>query len=283
MKKVATIIVTYNGEKWIEKCLNSIQNSGYFTQIFVVDNASTDDTLEIVKKFDTELIQSKENTGFGFANNIALKKALESDFDYFFLINQDLYVKKETLRQLIDFSEKHPASGIIAPIQYDGNGEKIDHNFNQYIQLSEDKGDYYETTFANAAAWLITKDCLQKVGFFSPHFPHYGEDRNFCERALFHNFKISIPKNTRVLHDREQEMSLDKAVKLGKIKLLTIFLNPNLSQFQSIFQGLLNAFGVSKFIFKNQKSMKVFPELLKEYFKLFRKRNYWENEKDKQK
>ncbi|MGC4129092.1 MAG: glycosyltransferase family 2 protein [Bergeyella sp.] len=283
MKKVAAVIVTFNGEKWIERCINSIKNSDYTLKIFVIDNASTDNTLEIVKKFDVELIQSKENTGFGFANNLLLKEALEAGFDYFFLINQDLYVEKETLQQLIDFSEKHPESGIIAPIQFDGKGEKIDQNFRQYIRLSEDKGDFYETSFANAGAWLVTKECLEKTGFFSPHFPHYGEDRNFCERALFHGFTISIPKNTRVLHDREQNMSLDKAVKLGKIKLLTIFLNPNLSQSESISQGLKNAFGISKFIFKKHKSIKAFPELLKEYFKLFRKKNYWENEKIKQK
>ncbi len=282
-KKTATIIVTYNGEKWIGQCLKSLLNSSCGSDIFVIDNKSSDNTVSIIRDFPVYLEISDSNFGFGYANNLILKKTLELGYDYFFLVNQDLYVEKETLQQLIDFSEKNSETGIIAPIQYDGNDKEIDRNFQQYIRLSKNRENYYETSFANAASWLITKKCLQKVGFFSPHFSHYGEDRNFCERAIFHQFKISILKNTKVIHDREQKMSTEKAIKLGKIKLLTIFLNPNLSPSESIFQGLVNVFGISKFIFKNHKTLKVFPEFLKEYFMLLKKRNELEREKILQK
>ena len=138
MKKVATIIVTYNGAPWLDRCLRSVQSSSYPSDVFVVDNASTDNTLSLLKKhqiFDIEV--SESNLGFGAANNIALEKALKLDYDFFFLINQDLYLQENTLRQLVQFADNHNDAGIIAPIQYDGTGNEIDRNFQQYISGSQ--------------------------------------------------------------------------------------------------------------------------------------------------
>ena len=61
----------------------------------------------------------------------------------------------------------------------------------------------YPTEFVMAAHWLISKECLKKVGGFSPTFPHYGEDNNYIQRILYHGFKIGIVTNTRCVHDRE--------------------------------------------------------------------------------
>src|SRR6218665_95668 len=283
MKKVATIIVTYNGEKWIEKCLDSVQSSTYPSDIFVVDNASTDRTLSLLKSYNIFSLEiSEANLGFGAANNIALNKALKLDYDLFFLINQDIYLEKNTLEQLVQFTNIHIDTGVIAPIQYDGNGDGIDCNFKQYISLSKEHDFYFETSFANAAAWLITKECLIKTGNFNPLFSHYGEDRNYCDRVLFHNFSIKILKGTKVLHDRQQKMSLEKYIKLSKIKLLTIFLNPNLSKSQSIKVGLINVFGMGKYFLKKHHSISATFHFIQEYIKLFRQRDFLELEKSKQ-
>lgn len=283
MKKIATIIVTYNGEKWINRCLDSVLNSTYPSDIYVVDNCSDDHTLAIVKNYPVNLEVLHFNAGFGYANNLVLQKLMDSDYDFFFLMNQDIYLEKNSLKQIVDFSSNHPETGIIAPIQYDGEGQNIDANFQQYINLSIDKKNFYETTFCNAAAWLITKECLQKVGFFNSYFPHYGEDRNYCERAKYHDFKIAIVKETKVLHDRTQKMTPEKAIKLAKIKLLTIFLNPNKTKSQSITSGFINVFGISKYLFKKYSSYTAVFALLKEYFIRFKKRNELEFEKNKQK
>ncbi|WP_312765872.1 glycosyltransferase family 2 protein [Epilithonimonas sp.] len=284
MKKVATIIVTYNGGKWIEKCLNSVQSSNYPSDIFVVDNASTDNTLSLLESyniFDLEI--SDSNLGFGAANNIALNKALKLGYDYFFLINQDVYIEENTLEQLIRFSIDHIDTGIVVPIQYDGNGDCIDNNFKQYISLSKDMSLYFETTFANAAAWLISEKCLVKTGNFNPIFSHYGEDRNYCDRVLFHNFSIKILKGTKVLHDRQQKMSLEKSIKLSKIKLLSIFLNPNFSKSQSLKAGLVNVFGMGKYFLKKHHSIFALFHFIQEYIKLFNQRDFLESVKNKQK
>lgn len=283
MKKIATIIVTYNGETWIERCLASVLKSSYHTDVFIVDNASTDDTMKMANNFPLHYEKLHQNAGFGFANNVALKELLDLNYDYFLLINQDVYLEENVLEKLVNFAESHPKMGIVAPIQFDGKGKKIDTNFQQYINLSIEKENYFETSFCNAAAWLVSRSCLEKVGLFNPLFQHYGEDRNYCERAKYHQVKIAIVKGTKVLHDRGQKMTTEKAIKLAKIKLLTIFLDPNKTKSESVNSGLLNVFGISKYLFKKYGSATSVFELMKEYTMLFKKRNELEFEKNKQK
>ena len=277
MLKIATIIVTYNAERWIKRCIDSISNSSLSSDIFLVDNASTDQTMSVLHKEKCyEIITLDKNYGFGYANNLALKEALMMGFDYFFLVNQDVYIEQETLVQLTTFLEKNPTVGIACPIQYNGKGEKIDFLFDDYISKSLDKGEYFETHFANAAAWLISKKCLEKVGYFHALFPHYGEDVNYCNRAEFHEFKIAILKDTKVLHDRNQAISLEKSIALSKIKLLTIFLNPNYSEFKSLTEAIKNVFGIAKYIIKKHKkssTYKSFPILAITFFKYLLKLN----------
>ena len=62
--------------------------------------------------------------------------------------------------------------------------------------------DIYSVSTVMAAHWMITNNCLKKVGGFSPSFPHYGEDDNYLERAKFYGFNIGIAPSLRVVHDR---------------------------------------------------------------------------------
>ncbi|MCB9202562.1 MAG: glycosyltransferase family 2 protein [Flavobacteriales bacterium] len=266
-KKVATIIVTYNGSRWIKECLKSIKQSDYYTDIFLIDNNSTDNTLEIVSEFkDINIIKSKENLGFGKANNLGIQKVLELGYEYFFLVNQDVYVEKETVKKLVQFSNNTMNLGIISPIHYLPNGN-LDENFQQYLKKSKEYNSFYESSFLNAACWLVTKECIEKVGLFHRLFYHYGEDRNYCDRVLYHNLKIIAVKNTKIIHDRDEKESLEKALRKCPIYLKTIFLNPNFSTFESVFQGFKSVLGVSKYYYRKYKSTRFFFVLSSSFFK----------------
>lgn len=75
----ALIIVTYNGSKWIRQCLNSVYSSSIVPHCIVVDNNSSDDTVEIIRKHysEVELVQTKSNLGFGGANNIGFQRIMQ--------------------------------------------------------------------------------------------------------------------------------------------------------------------------------------------------------------
>src|SRR5437870_13044290 len=100
-KKVFAIIVTYNGAKWIKKCLSSLLASETKVEVIVIDNGSADETLNIVKEFGSiECVNSVENLGFGKANNIGIAIALERKCDYIFLLNQDAWIEQNTITEL---------------------------------------------------------------------------------------------------------------------------------------------------------------------------------------
>ncbi len=105
--KVAAVIVTYNGSKWIDKCINSLLNSTQKIDVFIVDNCSTDGTQHLIKKYNVEFIQASENKGFGVANNIAIELVLKHNPDFIFLLNQDAWVETNTLEQLINISKNY--------------------------------------------------------------------------------------------------------------------------------------------------------------------------------
>lgn len=274
-KKIAVVIVTFNGEIWLKKNLNSLLNSNYPVDIIIVDNASTDKTISTIKEFSTvELIQSKENLGFGKANTIGIDCALKKGADAVFLLNQDTWIYENTISSLVEALLKYPNLGIVSPLHYSADEKTFDENFNTYFNRFEKKEDSESiriVPFINAAAWLVSKECFNKTGYFDPIFSHYGEDRNFCERVKYHGFKIGVVKNSAICHDRIVKLNPDKIELQSKYLVLNQMINCNNSLFISLFLGLKSVFGLSKFHFSNQgalKTISLFNKLLLYYFNL---------------
>lgn len=239
MQKIITIIVTYNGEKWISTCIDCLQKSTLQTEILVIDNASVDNTVAIIKKEfpAVTLIESTANLGFGLANNIGLEKAIAQQADAVFLLNQDAYVAPETLAISLAAQNNDPVYGIICPVQLNGKGDAIDHLFKRYIgrgrssQFVEDVflqkasvPPVINVRFANAAAWLISAKCLHTVGLFHPIFKHYGEDNQYSSRAQYHGFKIGVCTKATVRHDREARNEQKENTLLRQINIIPLYI-----------------------------------------------------------
>jgi GT2 family glycosyltransferase len=254
-KKVFVIIVTYNGSKWIEKCINSLLHSTYPVDIVVIDNCSTDNSVELLKQFpQIHLIKSKENLGFGKANNIGIDYALQSKADYVFLLNQDTWVFDDTILNLVAVAQNNPSFGIVSPMHFSGDEKTLDEGFviyyNRKIGESLDK-NIVIVPFVNAAAWLVSSACLRKVGGFESLFGHYGEDRNYCDRVLYHKFQIIIAENAKICHDRKITRSFKKDVIQSKYKMLSQVLDVNNTLFTSYVNALKSVFGLPKYFKKS--------------------------------
>lgn len=211
------IVVTYNGMKWIGKSLASIPPK---YEVVVVDNASRDSTVQFIEENFPDIIvfPEKENLGFGKANNKGIRYALENGAEHIFLLNQDAYLLDDTLESLIELQKSNPDFGILSPIHLTAKKDKLDANFAKFVSpeynsafysdhvLKKSLQDIYEVPFVNAAAWLLSKKCIDKVGGFDPLFYHYGEDDNYCQRVRYHGMKVGIAPNAYVIHDRENRM-----------------------------------------------------------------------------
>ena len=133
-KKIAVVIVTFNGKIWLKKNLNSLLNSNYPIDIIIVDNASTDKSISTIEEFSTvELIQNKENLGFGKANNIGIDVALKKGADAVFLLNQDTWIYENTISSLVEALFENSNLGIVSPLHYSADEKTFDENFNSYF------------------------------------------------------------------------------------------------------------------------------------------------------
>ena len=249
--KILVIIVTYNAMQWAERCFDSLRKSSHRPDIFVVDNGSTDGTQSFIQAHYPEVmfLQSEKNLGFGKANNIGLQYALDNNYDYVYLLNQDAWVMPDTFEKLIAISRKYPEYGILSPFQMNADLYHIDHNFIVNVLKWESNADIindiynqeimdvYPVQGVMAAHWLMPSKTSRTVGGFSPSFPHYGEDDNYIDRVHFLNMKVGVVPSLRVVHDRGWRVdSVDKKIHIIYTSSIRALSNPLLDSKKAMVQ-----------------------------------------------
>lgn len=206
MAGILTIVVTFNGMEWIGRCLGSVLSSVVHSDVMVIDNCSEDGTPDWVAEHfpDVILVRNESNAGFAAANNTGFRYALQHDYGYVYLLNQDAWVFPETFATLIRVCEASADAGILSPMQMASNLTEMDVQFAKHCgkQLKDSMEEVVRVPFVMAAHWMIPRECLNRTGAFSPSFPHYGEDNNFIDRAAFHGFKAVVVKTAVAVHDR---------------------------------------------------------------------------------
>jgi GT2 family glycosyltransferase len=224
---LSIIIVNYNVKEFLENALNSIKKAtvGINAEIFVVDNASEDGSVEMVRqKFpEVNLIVNKENVGFARANNEALKLAKGK---YILLINPDTIVQEDTFKVLISFLESHPECGMVGCKVLNPDGtlqlacrrsfptpwvaftkmvglarifpkSKI---FAQYNLTYLDPDEIVEVDAVSGSFMMIRREVYEKVGGLDEDFFMYGEDIDWCYRIKKAGWKIYYVPTTQIIH-----------------------------------------------------------------------------------
>lgn len=212
--KVAIILVNYNGEKYNEACISSILKSTYNNyEVIVIDNASTDNSVEGLRRFgnNIRLIVSDENLGFSGANNLGIKYALNNKFDYVMLLNNDTIIEKEMIEFMIDASD---SKYVISPkIYYFDNknviwsagggmnwikGLPIQYGINELDNYENNKKKKIE--FATGCCVLIPITCIEKIGLMSEEYFLYYEDTDYCVRLIRSGYEIHFEPKAVMYH-----------------------------------------------------------------------------------
>ncbi len=242
--KTFSIVVTYNGERWIQKCLDSLVLSSLSNSIIVVDNASKDSTVSIVKHnySNVRIVETGKNVGFGKANNIGIEIAIQQSADYVFLLNQDAWIENTTIEKLINASKQNDDFGIISPFHNNYDGSGIEKYFNDYVlafytsgYLKDFKNErvkqIYSSSFIHAACWLMPITTIKKIGGFDPLFFHYGEDNDYVQRLLRNNLKIGFVPNALFYHFGTNEglNNIGQSFRFKVNEIALKFKNPNAS------------------------------------------------------
>ena len=204
--KILVIVVTYNGMKWLDRCLGSVRASEVPADLYVWDNDSTDGSADFIQsRFpEAKLVRSADNVGFAEANNMGMRHALDKGYDYVYLLNQDAWIEPSTLGALVAAGQAHPEFAVLSPLQMTDGFTGLDAQFGKILRSAQNDRRSVPVGVRRvmAAHWLVPRKALEVIGLFDALFPLYGNDDNWCDRARYHGFKIGIVPEARAVHDR---------------------------------------------------------------------------------
>lgn len=203
-KKIAIVMVNYNGKKFQNETLRSIEKFSYKNyKVIIVDNASTDGSVQACKKeFPwVYFIELGRNTGVAHGNNVGIKYALKNNFEYVLLLNNDVEMQADILERLLNDASN---TTITVPKIYYFDKKKViwsaggfvnwDTGCPQHLGYNKVDGPMFnkkmEVECAPTCCMLIHRDIFQKVGFMDPAYFLYYDDTDFCLRAVDRGIKI---------------------------------------------------------------------------------------------
>jgi len=197
---ISVIIVSWNGKRWIKKCLDSIHKQSYRNiEVIFVDNNSTDDSVEYVKsKYpDVKTIINNENYGFGVANNIGIER---SKGDILFLLNNDTAMPRDTIQKLLE-CKTDLGLNIVGPRLLNTEGvDPLGGRFMQSDPLGSPGVDPVRLFYIEGCALMIDKMDITKLKRFDEKYFMYAEDIDLCWRAHLYGMKLGICEDAKVIH-----------------------------------------------------------------------------------
>lgn len=228
MKTITAVILTWNSEKYIINCLDSLYNStGLDLICYVIDNGSTDGTIDLIQNqhySNLELIKLDKNYGTTVPRNKAIAK---SHSDYLLILDSDTIIQPGAIQGLLNVAESDSSIGIVAPrllypdgtVQpsfkkiptitiklYKGVPIKRLNKIGTNLELYDSQ--YYTTEFNGtipvdyciSACWLVCRDAITKVGLLDEHIFYAPEDLDYCLRMWLNNYKVVYTTQAEVVH-----------------------------------------------------------------------------------
>jgi GT2 family glycosyltransferase len=256
--KISAVILSFNSNRTLGRCIDQISSAllefGLGSEVFVVDNGSTDgsiETIELLVKKHGKLLKPilfDKNTGTTFSRNAALKRATG---DYIIVLDSDAYVSNDSLKILVDYLEENPDTGLVTPrlIFEDGRFQlscdefptivrKIQRFF--FLRRIESRSHPMETLieptdvdYAISACWMIRRNAFERVGLFDEGIFYSPEDVDYCIRMWSAGYKVTYVPSAEVIHDAQE---LSRGFKLSKFHF-------------SHLKGLFYLFNKHKYIF----------------------------------
>jgi GT2 family glycosyltransferase len=229
---LSIIIVNWNTRDLLATCLDAIRRSlsseGADTtlqaEVIVVDNGSTDGTVEMLRRDypDVRLIENRENVGFARANNQGLAA---SRGRYLLLLNTDAFLRGPALARLVRFMDEHPEAGIVGPRLYFGDGtlqrscyafptlatefygaiglDRLfprSRLFGRYRLGYWDMRDVREVDVVMGACLMARREVFEQIGGLDERFFMYSEEVDWCYRARQAGWRIYYVPQAEATH-----------------------------------------------------------------------------------
>lgn len=212
--KIAVVIPNWNGEESLSSCLDSLLSQSYPSEIIVVENGSTDDSIELLEsKYPnvTTLLQEK-NLGFAGGVNAGIRYALRQKYNAIALFNNDAIADRDWLRHLVGELDLNPEVGIVTCKLLKSDEKHIDSTGDLYTTWGlpyprgrgeVDSSQYDETNEvfgASGGASLYRSTMLEQIGLFDEDFFAYYEDVDISFRAQLAGWKVRYQPKSEAYH-----------------------------------------------------------------------------------
>ncbi len=234
--RLSVIIVSYNVSAFLEQCLLSVRRAlqGIDGEVWVVDNCSSDDSVDMVRRRfpEVQLIANDKNAGFAVANNQAIRR---SKGEYVLLLNPDTLLEEDVLRQCLCFMDEHPEAGAMGVRLVDGSGRYLPESkrgfptlwvsfckmtglsalfprsayFNGYYLGHLDTEQTHAVEVLAGCFMFIRRRALERAGLLDEAFFMYGEDIDLSYRIRQAGFQNYYYPSVRVLHYKGESTQKD--------------------------------------------------------------------------
>ena len=223
--EVTIAIINYNTKDWLDACLKSVLKMAPLAahEIYVVDNASTDGSVDFVMREypDVHVIENAGNLGFSAAANQALRT---SHARYVLILNTDTEVDPEAIDVLVEFGDAHEDMSVAGPLLLNTDGtiqmsgrkfpsflDATMHAFLgmlwpsnpfsvRYQMLDWDRQSERTVDWVSGAAMFLRRDAVREVNFFDERYFMYVEDMDLCYRLWRKGWKVYFCPAAKVLH-----------------------------------------------------------------------------------
>lgn len=213
---VISVILNMNRRIDTLECLDSLLGNSYPNhKVIVVDIHSTDGSISAIRDAhpDVQIIVLDKNLGYAGNNNIGIKAALEQGAEWIFVLNEDVKLDRECVRELVEVGEKDRQIGILGPLVYNYDEPQLIQSaggllgkYWQSIHLAKDELDRGQYRLPHAVEWisgcaiLVRRAAIEQAGMLDKDYFTYWEETEWCIRFGRAGWKIVNVPRARIWH-----------------------------------------------------------------------------------
>ncbi|MFA5802764.1 MAG: glycosyltransferase family 2 protein [Thermoleophilia bacterium] len=239
--RVAVIVPNFNGSSYLGECLPSLLDQSYTNySVTVVDNASSDDSVDVMRRDfpQVELLANSVNSGFAGGCNTGLKHALAGEAEYFVLVNSDTIADRDWLAELVEVAQSDPRIGVCQsmiyladrPAMINSAGNEAHYLAFGYCghYLEEDHGQFtaaVDVPFASGTSLLVKRAVIDEIGLMDEDLFLYQEDLDLSWRARLAGWRVVLAPASKIYHKYSFSRNQMKFYYLERNRLLLLLQN----------------------------------------------------------